>query len=487
MIDFLYQKRIIFVVLVYSLAVYFSSGYYHFDEHFQLIEFAGLKLGINTPSDMPWEYKSQLRPALQPLIVYLICKVFMLVGFYNPFAIAFFLRLISAILALFASLAFYRVFENEIKNEKHRKIFFLLNIFLWFAVFNKVRFTSENWSASIFMIAIYVYFLKDRKQIINILFSGLLLGISFIIKFQLGFFIAGFCAWLFFIKKENIKSLMLLIFGILIAISIGVIIDYWFYQQWVFTAWNYLQQLLFAKYVGSFENEPWWYFFDETFNKTIPPFSIAFMLSFVFVFFFKPKHILTWILFPFLLIHFFIGHKEIRFLFPVIPFMPFLLVYSHEVLIEKFANYRTIVQRKVPKFFISLFWIFNTIFLLIITFKSADSQISLYKTIYDKYDGNVVIYYIENNPYHRVLDIHYYKKENVRFQHIDSIQQVKLKINSTAIFVTEQPSLCLGNNIMVIEVYNTFPLWIKKFNYNNWLARSKSWHAFELKEKSNNL
>ena len=99
----------------------------------------------------------------------------------------------------------------------------------------------------------------------------------------------------------------------------------------------------------------------------------------------------------------------------------------------------------------------------------------------------MVIYYIENNPYHRVLDIHYYKKENLRFQHIDSIQQVKLKINSTAIFVTEQPSLCLGNNIMVIEVYNTFPLWIKKFNYNNWLARSKSWHAFELKEKSNNL
>lgn len=480
MIDFFYQKRILFIVLVYSLAVYFSTGYYHFDEHFQVIEFAGLKLGINAPSDMPWEYQSQLRPALQPLIVYVICKLLMFLGLYNPFTVTFYLRLISALLALCGSLAFFKIFEKEITNERNKKIFFLLNIFLWFAAFNKVRFTSENWSASIFMIAMYVYFLLDKKHITKILLSGFLLGISFIIKFQLGFFIAGFCAWLLLIKKEKIKNLTLLIIGILVAIAIGAIIDYWYYQQWAFTAWNYLQQLLFAKYVGSFENEPWWYFFDETFNKTIPPFSIVFMLSFVVLFCFKPKHILTWILLPFLFIHFFIGHKEIRFLFPVIPFMPFLLVYSHQILSEKFAKYRSIISRKLTKIFVQLFWISNTFFLMIITFKSADSQVSLYKTIYDKYDNNVVVYYTENNPYHRVLDIHFYKKKNVKFQHIDSIQQIKIKPFSTAIFVTEQPSVSVTNNITATEVYNTFPLWIKNFNYNNWLARSKSWHAYEI-------
>jgi hypothetical protein len=95
----------------------------------------------------------------------------------------------------------------------------------------------------------------------------------------------------------------------------------------------------------------------------------------------------------------------------------------------------------------------------------------------------VVVYFIENNPYHRVLDIHFYKKENVRFQHIDSIQQIKLETNSTAIFVTEQPSLNTDNGIKVTEVYSTFPLWIRKFNYNNWLERSKSWHAYEFASK----
>ena len=39
--------------LVFMLTAWFSTGYNHFDEHFQVIEFAGLKLGLTEKASSP--------------------------------------------------------------------------------------------------------------------------------------------------------------------------------------------------------------------------------------------------------------------------------------------------------------------------------------------------------------------------------------------------------------------------------------------------
>ncbi|WP_106831233.1 hypothetical protein [Parabacteroides pacaensis] len=43
------------ILVIYFLIAIHSSGYYHPDEHFQIIEFAGLKAGWNQAADLPWE------------------------------------------------------------------------------------------------------------------------------------------------------------------------------------------------------------------------------------------------------------------------------------------------------------------------------------------------------------------------------------------------------------------------------------------------
>ena len=92
-------KRIYIIgALVFILTAWFSVGYNQFDEHFQILEFAGLKLGLTEKENLPWEYKCMMRPALQPLIVYSGYKAISSVGITNPFVIAFFGRLLSAIL-----------------------------------------------------------------------------------------------------------------------------------------------------------------------------------------------------------------------------------------------------------------------------------------------------------------------------------------------------------------------------------------------------
>jgi len=48
------------------LAAWRSAGYYHADEQFQTLEFAGAKLGLTPVEALPWEHRLRMRSWLQP-------------------------------------------------------------------------------------------------------------------------------------------------------------------------------------------------------------------------------------------------------------------------------------------------------------------------------------------------------------------------------------------------------------------------------------
>ncbi|MEO6759288.1 MAG: hypothetical protein ABIO24_07520, partial [Saprospiraceae bacterium] len=58
--------------LVYGVTAWFSAGYHHPDEHFQLLELANYKLGGTTAAELSWEFRDRIRPGLQPWIA---CEV----------------------------------------------------------------------------------------------------------------------------------------------------------------------------------------------------------------------------------------------------------------------------------------------------------------------------------------------------------------------------------------------------------------------------
>lgn len=62
-------RKIIFIIacFVYGTFAIYNNGFYHYDEHYQLIEFAEFKSGHNKPSDLAWEYHAQIRSAVQPI------------------------------------------------------------------------------------------------------------------------------------------------------------------------------------------------------------------------------------------------------------------------------------------------------------------------------------------------------------------------------------------------------------------------------------
>ncbi len=473
-----YKKIYLLAAILFAVTAYFSAGFFQFDEHTQVMEFAGWKLGLTQEKDLSWEFAAQMRPAIQPFMLYVAHKVFGLVAMDSPFAMAFVLRLFSAALSFLSIHLLIKAFIDKIQGEKLKMTFVLLSFFLWFAVFNSVRFSSENIAGRLFVIAFALFVIwKDlnRKQYFIL---GLILGLSFLFRYQNAFLFVGFVPWLFFINKSKIGDIVLLASGILLLFGVGIVIDKWFYGEWVLSTWNYFDENILKEKMDGFGLSPWYYYFVQIFNKGIPPFSLLFIVPFLLLLIYRWKNPLVWIILPFLLIHFYIGHKELRFLFPVLGFLPLLAVEAGEIINEKWQG---ILQKKWFKVFVLLFWVQNGIFLCFVAFKAADSQVTLYEKVYDNYSQPTVMYYISNNPYSRARDVFYYKRENLRVQKIASFDELRLPKDTIVLFATdnkEEEALVKQNNEIV---YNSLPEWLKSFNAFHWVDRTHFWRVYEIK------
>ncbi len=474
------QKRVYLIgaVILLTTAI-FSKGYHHFDEHFQILEFASLKLGLTHEEDMPWEYFFSMRSAIQPAIVVCAYRIINWFTLPDPFLLTTLLRIISALLSLATILLFIETFQRQITSQKLKQAFLWLSFFLWFTIYSNVRFSSENWSGNIFMIGLCLSVGNFKRKSVHFLFIGFVLGLAFLFRYQTGFLIAGLVLWLLCIQKDKILHLVSLLVAIGLVTAGGILIDRWFYDEWTFSIWNYFDQNILQNKAAGFGVEPWWYYLKEVILNTIPPFSILYVSTTFTFFLLYPKHIITFCIAPFLLVHFIIGHKEVRFLFPLVNYLPFIVIMALQVI----NNYQISKLRlRTFQVFAWAFTIVNLILLLVVMFRPADGLISLYQKLYYNYKSPTILYYTDANPYLRILNIHFYKQPDLEVTRISSVTDIKRKNYYKILFSTDHPEQLIGNENNWRLVYSTLPEWIKKFNFNHWQDRTRFWYVYELKD-----
>jgi GPI mannosyltransferase 3 len=473
-----WQVLLLSSVALLILAVY-SVGYYHPDEHFQILEFAGLKLNLTRAEYLPWEYHALMRPSIQPAIVVLVHRAFGLFGYTDPFTITIFLRMLSGALTFAAMWMIYRRYTGDIREPILQKWFLLLSFLLWFALYNGIRFSSETWSGAIFIIGFsYLFSISRKPGPMDYLFTGLLLGLSFIVRYQAVLLIAGFLAWFVIIRRERMANMAWMIAGILVAVIAGIIIDRWFYGEWVLTAWNYFEQNILEDKISGFGLSPWYFYFQDVFIRTIPPFSLVIILSFIVFLIFRPKDLLTWTLLPFILIHFFLGHKETRFFYPLIGFIPVIFIRAIGITSSNWGI--RLWENKPFVVFAKISWVVNIALILFSFFNPADSQVNMYSKIYHTYTKPITLYYLDEDPYHKALDIHYYKRADLTIKKAESAEQ--LNADTSAIFllaVRNRNGMAgqVGNKRLIIS---TLPQWVRRFNFNHWVDRTEAWKVYEV-------
>lgn len=483
------NQILLFGFAIHILAAVFSIGYHQCDELFQVYEFAGYKLGLNSAADLPWEFHEQMRSGIQPFMVYIVTKAFHFISVSNPFTVAFFMRLLMAILSFCATVALTNQLEKEISSEKLKQWLWLSVFFSWCLPCFHARFSSENFSATLFIFGL-AFLLRNRHPersrregkpiFLFFLLSGVLFGLAFHARFQISFMIAGLLAWLLFVNKTSFKLIATLILGIVLAFILGLIFDHWLYGRWTLSWWNYLDLNLFKDKASVYGTEPFYFFFEQAFLQLIPPFSLIIIVCIIAFWMKFGAHFITWITLPFILLHFFVAHKELRFLFPVLNFLPFMMIYYLQSVETKQNKWLLFLRRKaVLKFAISV----NLAALLIFTFSPADQTSHYLKEIYNRVEGErPVLYYEGNNPYNNLASLNYFRNPAIRT--IDLANDTTVQSGEIYYFSEKfnEGTYVIKNGKRLERIYSNFPSWFSYLNFNGWLDRATTFSIYKLEE-----
>ena len=489
-----YRKLFLFCAIFHLIAAFFSEGFLQYDEHFEILEFLSFKLGITPKNDLTMEYGITMRPWIQPFVYYPIIKTSQFFGIENRFIWAFILRLLSSLIGFVSLVYFSDYLLKIIKKDFLKKAAVALLCTLWFIPFIHARISCEAVAGSIFMIAFSLLMRKVRDSkgfkltIPHSLIIGILFGLSFTIRYHIGLMILFFFLWLLIFKKLKISELFFLSLGVLLMIGLSVVIDYWGYDKWTFAPYHYYHQNIVLKLANKWGTSPWWGYFISSMKKGTPLIALPIIISTVIFWIKKWKHELTWVTLPFFFVHSYIAHKELRFLFPVLIYLPILMIILLDGSAKYFYFFQKIKNKRLFKYFFNFIVVFNLLLLIQVSFRSLQSSISFYKwTYYNKEKLQEKLHVFGDlRPYGiAALNMHYYNFHYPKYEYVDESNMKEIVLSKTKggpkqffsskgkhYFAMSEISNCRN-------LYLSVPKIVLHFNIGNWINRSEVWSLFE--------
>jgi phosphatidylinositol glycan class B len=309
-------RSLMLVTVLTVVTACFSDLYYFPDEHYQVLEFMSLKLGLVTPASLPWEYAAHIRPWTQPLLYYLIAKPLLLAGIKDMFLVTFVLRLATGLLSVTALALFARELLPSIKGEDEKLAFARYLPFFGFLPYLFVRTASETLSAAFFTLSLALM-LRGRTGS-RFFWAGVLGGLAFDCRYQTAFLIIGLFAWLAVIERVRLKMLSVFAAAMALSVLAGTGADRWGYGVWNFTPWLYFKaNILDSVAAHEFGTAPFFAYFYLEPAQFFAPITALLMAAIVVMWFRNPRHVLTWVTLPFFVMNMVVAHKEPRFLFPL--------------------------------------------------------------------------------------------------------------------------------------------------------------------------
>ena len=465
---------------------YYHIGPHHADEHYQILEFANARLGYAPLEELPWEFESRIRATIQPVLAAIWQGIFHLFGVHNPFWVNWFLKSCAAALSIWTMLHTLRYADDLFDSKKDKRRLWLVGLMLWFLPYLLIRFTSENISGIAFIWATLLLLRHPKNQSNDFSFLiGLLLGFSFLIRYQMAFAILAFGLWLLLIHKPKFLFWIKMILGGLLMLGVGVLVDWWFYGELVFTPYLYFESNILEGKAATFGVHHWSFYITNFLVFGAPPLSLLLLIFMALGWWKAPKHLWTWCMILFIAGHTAVGHKELRFLFPMLYCLPYFIVKGWKSWPFQGGNW---------KYVQSFFYGFNIILWCIMLWRSVylfvDFNEYAQKWLYDessRSDVPVVTLSRQQAPHeHMNLHLNYFQHKNYQPLNHRSTQEM-------VDYLDKHDSLDhiyyyhLGNTdppqipgYRLTRVYIAFPKWARDRNYFGWQSMVKMMSYYKI-------
>lgn len=325
--------------------MWFNGGRYHPDEHWQILEFAWHKLGNVPVTGLAWEFAARIRPGVQPWMAVGLITGLQKIGLFTPFLAALILRLVSTALGLWVALELCAWCLPTIRDLAYRRLAFYGSLFLWMAPVLHTRFSSEAWGGALTFGGLCLLFAADAalgdastdvpdglpyarpvvaarsSEVVAVglaLAAGATWGFAFFARYQMAAAIGGAGLWWLFARRGPRRLTAAVVAGFLAATACNVVIDHWLYDEWVLTPLQYFVTNVVHGRASTFGVRPWYMTLAPFMAMLLPPFSVVLLPLIVAGCWWCRRHVLVWMLVPFVLEHIMMPHKEVRFMFPMI-------------------------------------------------------------------------------------------------------------------------------------------------------------------------
>ncbi|KAG6541769.1 hypothetical protein Mapa_016781 [Marchantia paleacea] len=294
--------------------------YFNPDEHWQSLEVAHrMVFGYG---HLTWEWDRGIRSYVHPLIFAALYKVLAITGLDTPWFMARSPRLLQAV---FAAACDVYLFKLTTRIFGSRSAFWALfaQMINWFTFFCMTRTLSNSLETTLTIVALFYW--PEGKDL-KLRYNG-----RWISSRQLALMIAAFsCAlrptnaviWLYvgvihlFQTPSKFRFLLAEVFPIgVVCLTLTALIDRWMYGYWTLVPLNFLKFNFLSSGGDFYGTHPWHWYFSQGF----PVMVFSFLPLTIYGIWLSKRWYYAGLIGWVLSLYSLLGHKEFRFVLPVLP------------------------------------------------------------------------------------------------------------------------------------------------------------------------
>ncbi len=494
-------------LLLIGLAAYNSYGFYQFDEHYQVVEFAGLKLGKTPESELAWEYRAAIRPWLQPGLYYIAAKALIAIGVENPFTLATAFRAMSGLFGWLAVVSMMLSANVLFGAGRRRRLAVMLLAGLWLVPYLAVRTSGESLSGDFLAIGIAILLLgstadesqpdddRNRRRILPAaaLLAGICFGLAFEFRFQIAFAVIGVMGWMVYRSADSLGrrafNIVLLGLGVLAMVALGTVIDRWGYGRWTIVPWNYFHKDVVEGRPNLDGTDPVWAYLTKLVANPMAPLAILWIVAMFVTWRRYPRHIVTWTTLPFFVVHSLVPHKELRYLFPLTLIATFAFVLAFVPASESFPRpaWLQAIWRQRRSGWGKALEAVNLVGLIYGCFVAREPSLNFQRYLIDHYPQGCTMYVLgeqTRSPFENVgATMFFYRPPNFTCRRLRSEDELAAIVRrGSGEFLVVRDRLAkwsLPETATDVRlVYSTYPAWVENYNVGNWLSNSKRFSLY---------
>ncbi|RKX17386.1 MAG: hypothetical protein DRP51_10940 [Candidatus Zixiibacteriota bacterium] len=317
---------LVIAIVLRLFAVVYSKGFMAHDDHFETVRVAydGIQNGLlNDDNLMIWNTTRSEKIGRSPLYVlflYSLMKAQESIGIYSLDSMMYFIRFVHFLLSLLLIFYGYKYVYTATGSKNYSMLAGLIMAGHFLMPYLAVRNLIELVSADLLLPAVFLaYRGVVKKDVRMLLISGVLSGLSWMIRFNTGLAILPIPFAIWFLSR-NLRPALYYCFGILLIFIFSGSLDLLYLGSFGQSTVN-----IFNSFLHHVEHpllpQPFWIYAVLVFGIFIPPFSFYFIVTAFRKKIWSGHLILFSSILIFFVIHSLIASKQERFMIPIFPLL----------------------------------------------------------------------------------------------------------------------------------------------------------------------